>query len=138
MEVQQFWFNLPVDDVNKAAIFYRALRFRESELHPSSSHMARFFIGSQKVGMMLFPKSTFEQYTNHKVTNTMTSTEILLNIDASSREEVEEYAQIALNAGGTVYLEPQIIQGWMYTCGFTDLDGHRWNVLYMDKDKMPT
>lgn len=26
---------------------------------------------------------------------------------------------------------------WMYGAGFTDLDGHRWNVLYMDMSKMP-
>jgi predicted lactoylglutathione lyase len=25
----------------------------------------------------------------------------------------------------------------MYGCVFADLDGHRWNVLYMDMSKMP-
>ena len=27
--------------------------------------------------------------------------------------------------------------GWMYGFGFCDIDGHRWNVLYMDMSKMP-
>lgn len=137
MEVKQFWFNLPAKNVAKATEFYRALRFRESEMHPSNDHMARFFIGEQKVGMMLFPEATFEEYTGHKVTDTNLSSEVLLNIDAQNREEVQEYAEEAKKAGGIVYLEPQLLQGWMYTCGFSDLDGHRWNVLYMDMDNMP-
>jgi predicted lactoylglutathione lyase len=27
-------------------------------------------------------------------------------------------------------------QGWMYGCSFSDLDGHRWNILYMDYSKL--
>ncbi len=132
MKTKQFWFNLPVKDVAKAKDFYRALGFSESEMHPSNDHMGRFFIGENNVGMMLFPEATFEDYTSHKVTDTAKSSEVLLNIDAQNREEVHEYARIAAAAGGTVYLEPVLLQGWMYTCGFTDLDGHRWNVLFME------
>jgi predicted lactoylglutathione lyase len=43
----------------------------------------------------------------------------------------------AVNAGGTVFSESEEKDGWMYGCGFADLDGHRWNVLYMDMSKMP-
>ena len=25
----------------------------------------------------------------------------------------------------------------LYGCGFVDLDGHRWSVLFMDMNKMP-
>ena len=34
-------------------------------------------------------------------------------------------------------LNPVESQGWMYACGFEDLDGHRWVMLYMDMSKMP-
>jgi predicted lactoylglutathione lyase len=50
---------------------------------------------------------------------------------------VDELAETAKAAGGTVYAEPGENQGWMYGCGFSDPDGHRWNVLYMDMSKMP-
>ncbi len=137
MRAKQFWFNLPVANLDSAKSFYRALGFIESEMHESNNHMGRFFIGDQKVGMMLFPNDTFSEYTSHKVTDTSKSVEVLLNIDAQSKDEVHEYARIAKEAGGTVYLEPALLQGWMYTCGFSDLDGHRWNVLYMDMDALP-
>lgn len=137
MRVQQFWFNLPVKNLEKAKAFYRTIGFSESEMHASNAHMGRFFIGEQKVGMMLFPEDTFKQYTSHQVTDTSKSSEVLLNIDAATREEVAEYARIAKEAGGMVYLEPTLLQGWMYTCGFSDLDGHRWNVLYMDMAGIP-
>ena len=29
------------------------------------------------------------------------------------------------------------VQGWMYGSGFTDLDGHRWNLLHMDMSRLP-
>ena len=137
MKTKQFWFNLPVKNLAKAKTFYRALGFSESEMHPSNDHMGRFFIGEQKVGMMLIPEANFEEYSGHKTADTAVASEVLLNIDAQSREEVHEYARIALEAGGAVYLEPVLIQGWMYTCGFADLDGHRWNVLFMEKEAMP-
>lgn len=137
METKQFWFNLPVKNLEKAKTFYRAIGFAESEMHASNSHMGRFFIGEQKVGMMLFPEETFKEYTSHQVTDTDTSSEVLLNIDAQSKEEVHEYVRIAKEAGGEVYREPELIQGWMYTCGFADVDGHRWNVLFMDMKEMP-
>ncbi len=136
MKTKQFWFNLPVENLEKSKEFYRKIGFTESDMQESHSHMGRFFIGEQNVGMMLFPKSTFQEYTIHQVTDTSKSSEVLLNIDAQSKEEVEEYAHIAREAGGTIYLKPILVQGWMYTCGFTDLDGHRWNVLYMDMERI--
>jgi len=63
-------------------------------------------------------------------------TEVLISIDAESKEEVDELLQKVVSAGGTIYGEPHD-QGWMYGAGFVDLDGHRWNVLYMDMSSMP-
>ena len=46
---------------------------------------------------------------------------------------------IRLNeAGGDIYEEPALINGWMYGIGFQDPDGHRWNHVYMDFSKAPT
>jgi hypothetical protein len=63
-------------------------------------------------------------------------TKVLLSIDAESKAEVDELTKKATKAGGTVFGEPAEHQGWRYGCGFTDLDGHRWNVLYMGMSKM--
>ena len=42
----------------------------------------------------------------------------------------------AIQAGGKSNHVPKEMQGWMYGSIFQDLDGHRWNILYMDMSKM--
>lgn len=69
--------------------------------------------------------------------DTQKSSEVLISIDAQSKGEVDEFAAKVREAGGNVFAEPAENQGWMYGCGFADLDGHRWNVLYMDLTKLP-
>ncbi len=86
---------------------------------------------------MLFEESMFKGFIRHEISDPVKGSEILISIDAANREEVDDLAKKAAVAGGEVFGKPSEIQGWMYGCGFTDLDGHRWNVLYMDPSKMP-
>ena len=65
-----------------------------------------------------------------------TSSEILISIDAENKGEVDALAKKVEEAGGTVFAPPAESQGWMYGCAFADLDGHRWNSLFMDFSKL--
>jgi len=87
--------------------------------------------------LLLFPESTLKEFTSHPVTDTTQSSEFMLSFDAESPAEVNEIAQKVTDAGGNVFAKPGEKDGWMYGCGFADLDGHRWNILYMDVAKMP-
>ena len=49
-----------------------------------------------------------------------------------SREKVDDFQQIALSNGATETREPQDL-GFMYGRAFNDLDGHVWEVLWMDE-----
>lgn len=51
--------------------------------------------------------------------------------------EVDEIARKALDAGANLFANPGYKDGWMYGCGFADLDGHRWNILFMEMSKLP-
>ena len=135
--MKQFWINLPVKDVQRSIEFFEKIGFQNSPMHQDSSHLARFFLGEKNVVMMLFPEEAFESFTAHKVSDTATGSEILLNIDAESREEVDAMAERVREAGGRIYAEPGESQGWMYAFGFIDPDGHRWSMLHMDMTKMP-
>lgn len=42
-----------------------------------------------------------------------------------------------MEKGGILFANPEYKEGWMYGCGFSELDGPRWNILYMDMTKMP-
>ncbi|HEY0029285.1 MAG TPA: VOC family protein, partial [Bacteroidia bacterium] len=86
---------------------------------------------------MLFAEAIFKGFTRAGIADTKQGSEVLFSFDAESREEVDEMAKRVEAAGGTIFGKPSDVQGWMYGCGFTDPDGHRWNVLHMDMSKMP-
>lgn len=85
---------------------------------------------------MLCQENAFKGFNQFPITNTKRSSEILFSFDAESREEVDELAQKVVDAGGKIFSGPGDNQGWMYGFGFSDLDGHRWNVLFMDMSKI--
>lgn len=126
------WLNLPVADLPRAKAFYRAIGLRENPRHAENTHLGSFLVGEHDFVLMLFPKEVFAGYTALPVTDTTASSATLINLGADSRDAVETIAEAARNNGGLVYTEPQLVQSWMYVCGFTDPDGHRWSVLFMD------
>jgi len=133
---KELWLNLPVKDILAARAFFTQLGFSFNPRHNETDTTAQcLMIGSTAV--MLFPEATLKQFTQHNITDTAASSEFLISIDAESRQEVDALAQKVKTAGGTVFAEPGESMGWLYGCGFTDIDGHRWNVLYMDMSKMP-
>ncbi|SFD07328.1 VOC family protein [Flavobacterium phragmitis] len=133
---KQIWLNLPVKDVAKAKDFFWKIGFSFNEQHdtPSSTCMV---VGENNFVVMLFEEMLFSSFSQNGIVDTKSGSEVLISIDAESREEVDELAKKAEEAGGTVFAPPAESQGWMYGCGFADLDGHRWNVLFMDFSKLP-
>jgi len=132
---KQIWLNLPVKDVAASKSFFSKIGFSFNEEHdtPSSTCM---LVGEGKFVIMLFEESLFSGFSQNSLTDTQSSSEILISIDAESKEEVDELAKKVQEAGGNVFALPADNQGWMYGCGFADLDGHRWNILFMDFTKL--
>jgi uncharacterized protein len=137
MKVKNIWLNLPVKDVRKSRDFFKAIGFQENPMHANNPNLAGFLIGEHDFVLMLFPYGTFKGFTNDEIADTKKGKEVLINIDAQSREEVDEIAALVRKAGGKIFAEPGESQGWMYAFGFDDPDGHRWSVLYMDMSKYP-
>jgi len=79
----------------------------------------------------------FEQYAAHTVSDTSRGSEVLISVDAPDKAYVDTMAEKIQKAGGNLYSQPAEIQGWMYGLAMKDLDGHCWNILYMDEQKMP-
>lgn len=132
MKKQELWINLPVKDLIKANAFFTALGFESLRDAPE---MIGFKIG--QVPVMMVAESEFEKYTARTVADPSKGSEVLISIDAPNKEYVDQMAEKVKAAGGEVFSRPEGLQGWMYNMGFTDLDGHCWNILYMDNDKMP-
>ena len=134
--VNELWINLPVKNVKRSKEFFTALGFEFSE-RGESDHSACLLVGAKKISVMLFEESVFKTFTRAGLNDTKQSSEVLFSFDASDKREVDEMALKVRSAGGTIYSEPQDNQGWMYGFAFLDPDGHRWNMLYMDMNKMP-
>jgi uncharacterized protein len=136
LTIKSVWLNLPVKDIAKSRTFFKAIGFKENLRFQNSNESASFFIGENDFVLMLFPYETFRGFTQNEVADTFKGTEVLINIDAQNRGEVDEMASLVRKAGGTVFAGPEDVQGWMYAVGFEDLDGHGWSMLYMDMSKM--
>ncbi|MCM5663640.1 VOC family protein [Galbibacter mesophilus] len=136
--IQNVWLNLPVKDLEKSKQFFRDIGFRENPMHSEVPHLGSFLVGEKDFVLMLFPENEISGYTGLPVNDTHKTSQMLINIDAQSKEQVDAFAESVKGAGGNVYFEPKEVQGWMYITSFADLDGHRWSMLYMDSEKMPT
>jgi predicted lactoylglutathione lyase len=132
---KQIWLNLPVKNIEKSKQFFSKIGFSFNEEY-SNENSACMLVGDQNFVVMLFEESLFGNFVQNTIADTQTHSEMLISIDAESRNEVEELAQKVEEAGGVLFAKPAENQGWMYGCGFSDLDGHRWNVLFMDYAKL--
>jgi predicted lactoylglutathione lyase len=134
---QDLWLNLPVKDLANSIGFFTAIGFARTPGPGNSEHSASFTVGDKKVVLMLFTQPVFAGFTSNALSDTSKGTEVLFSLGADSRQKVDDMASRARAAGGIVFAEPRESNGFMYGCGFSDPDGHRWNVLFMDASKMP-
>jgi predicted lactoylglutathione lyase len=135
--IKEFWINLPVKDVQKSKEFFIKIGFKLNPHYGNTENSTSFLIGQKSIVLMLFEESTFKGFTSTGIPNTLQFSEVLLSIDTENKEEVDEMVRIIIEAGGKSNHVPYEMQGWMYGCIFSDLDGHRWNLMYMDWSKMP-
>ena len=130
---KEVWINLPVKSPAKSKEFFQKLGFGFNSQYSEYA----MTVGSKNVVFMLFESAEFAGVVQNKVTDTSQSSEVLFSFDGESEKEVDEVAEKVRKAGGKIFSEPAAVQGWMYGFAFQDLDGHRWNMLYMDMSKLP-
>ncbi|HTM65880.1 MAG TPA: VOC family protein [Flavipsychrobacter sp.] len=129
--VTKIFVNLPVKDLRKSMEFFSRLGYSFNPQF-TDEKAACMVISDGCIYAMLIIEPFFQTFTKKKIADAQTSTEVLIALDAQSREEVNETVKKAVAAGGSVYREPED-HGWMYGHSFADLDGHQWEVLYMDE-----
>jgi hypothetical protein len=132
---KNIFVNLPVKDLNQSKEFFTKLGFSFNEQF-TDDKAACLIIGENIYSMLLLEKF-FKSFTKKEISDAKKTTEVLIAIDVDSKNKVDEMIQRALEAGGSIYNDPQD-HGWMYGHSFEDLDGHQWEVLYMDESSMPS
>ncbi|GJQ32371.1 MAG: extradiol dioxygenase [Ignavibacteriaceae bacterium] len=128
---RKIFVNLPVKDLQRSIDFFTALGFTFNQQF--TDEKATCMVISDDIYAMLLTEERFLNFTNKKIADAFTSTEVLLSLTCESREEVDELVSKALSAGGSAP-NPKQEYDFMYAHGFQDLDGHIWEVFWMDPD----
>lgn len=127
---KQIFVNLPVKDLNRSKEFFTALGF---SINPQfTDDKAACVVMGENIYAMLLTEPFFKTFTRKEIADATKTTEVLIALDAESREAVDDMVRRAVDAGGSLYADPQD-HGWMYQHSFADPDGHQWEVAYMDE-----
>ena len=126
---RQIYVNLPVNNLDKTKIFFTALGFSFESKFTNDS--AACMVVGENIFVMLLVESFFKTFTKKEICNASTSTEVLVCLSCDSRAQVKDLVLRATAAGGTISREPQD-HGFMYAHGFEDLDGHSWELIFME------
>lgn len=125
----KIFVNLPVKNLSKSVEFFTQLGF---SFNPQfTDETATCMIVSEDIFVMLLTEEKFKTFTPKEICDTRKYTEVLVCLSSESREKVDEMVRKAVAAGGATYNEPQD-HGFMYGHGFQDLDGHIWELIYME------
>ncbi len=127
--VTNIFVNLPVKNLAKSIEFFTKLGFTFNPQFTDDS--ATCMIIGSNIFAMLLNEERFQGFAPKPISDAKKTTEVLLALSLESREEVAEMVKKAVAAGGSTYAEPQD-HGFMIQHGFEDLDGHIWEVFFMD------
>ena len=131
---RQIYVNLPIRNMERTKAFFGALGF---SFNPQfTNEQGACMVIANDIYVMLLVESFFQTFTKKPVADATKSTEVLICLSCESRAEVDSLVKKALAAGGTSPNAPQD-HGFMYGHGFTDLDGHVWELMYMDPNAAP-
>ncbi|MES2643570.1 MAG: VOC family protein [Myxococcota bacterium] len=126
---RKIFVNLPVKNLKRSVDFFTKLGFT---FNPQfTDEHATCMILSDEGYVMLLEEARFKDFTKKQISDTSGSTEAIFALSCVSREEVDEMVNTALESGGTPAL-PNTDMGFMYSGSFYDLDGHHWEVFWMD------
>jgi len=131
---KQIFVNLPVRNLARSRAFFSSLGFAFNPQF-SNDDGACMIIG-ENIFAMLLTEPFFRGFTTKPVADARESTEVLTCLSCESRDEVDALVAKAIAAGGRAP-NPKQDHGFMYGHGFEDLDGHLWELAWMDQAALP-
>jgi uncharacterized protein len=120
--------NLPVRDLARSVAFFERLGFRFDEHF--ADERAACMVVSEQACVMLLARPLFATFTTKPVADATTSTQTIVALSADSRDDVDWLVDTALEGGASAAMSPTD-EGYMYGRSFYDLDGHAWEVIWM-------
>lgn len=132
--VKQIFVNLVANDLEATKTFWKKLGFSFNAQF-TDQKAAALVLGENIFAMLIAP-TFFTTFTKKAIIDASTSIEVISSLGVESKEEVDRIMEKALAAGGTM-TRPADDYGWMYSRSFEDLDGHQWEVTYINEAAVP-
>jgi uncharacterized protein len=125
----KIFVNLPVRDLGRSIAFFKALGF---SFNPQfTDETATCMVIGEDIYAMLLTHEKFATFTPKAIADATKVTEVLTALSVESRAEVDRLVDAALAAGGSEARAP-MDHGFMVDRAFNDLDGHIWEIFWMD------
>ncbi|MCM2504999.1 lactoylglutathione lyase [Aureimonas altamirensis] len=131
---RMIFVNLPVLDLARSMTFHEALGARNEPRFTDQS--AAMMVISDTISIMLLTHDRFRDFTPKAIADAHAVSEVLLALSADSRAQVDETIDKAVEAGGRADPCPTQDYGFMYGRSYEDLDGHIFEVVWMDMSAM--
>ena len=129
----KIYVNLPVKDLQRSVRFFKAMGFGfDPQL---SDETAACMMISDDIFAMLLTEAKFREIARRPVADATRMTEVLTCLSVESRARVNQLVDRALTQGGREMREPED-HGYMFGRSFSDLDGHIWEIIYMNQKAM--
>jgi predicted lactoylglutathione lyase len=129
----KIFVDLPAKDLNKTIEFFTKLGFKFNPQFTDEN--ATCMIVGEDIFVMLLVEKFFKTFTKKEICDTSKNTEVIVALSVEGREKVDQMINKAIEAGGTESREPQD-HGWMYGRSFEDINGHIWEIIYMDENAL--
>lgn len=130
---KQIFVNLPVSNLSTSMAFYEALGFENNKQFTDDT--AACMVWSEAIFVMLLTHDKWKTFTSRPIPPA-TSSEVMLALSCDSREAVDKLMDIASKHGGTVDINAKQDLGVMYNRHLGDLDGHVWEMFWMNPEAM--
>jgi uncharacterized protein len=131
---KKIFINLPVAELAPSMSFYSKLGFTNNPTFTDDTGAC--MVLSEEIYVMLLTRTKFKEFVTKPIANAAETVAVINALSVDSPEEVNTIADAAIKAGGKESLEPKDY-GFMQQRSFSDIDGHQWEVFYMDMSKFP-
>ena len=128
MKPKKIWANFTVTNLDRTTNFYTGLGFTPNG---RSEDLTSFLIGEHNFVMHFFLKDKLKANVEIEISDARLANEIIFTLSAESEEEVNQWVENVLRAGGEIVSKPKSFGQDYYGCVFADPDGHKFNVFYM-------
>ncbi len=126
---RMLFVSIPVTDLERSKAFFARLGFT---FNPTfSDETGACMLVGEHAFVMLLSRERFAEFSKLPMADPTTHALALYCFSVSSREEVDAVTDAALAAGAIDHDDTEDL-GFMYSRSFFDLDGHGWQVMWMD------